>query len=103
MLRVLRDSLSGQAELRIVGEAGTLDRALTLVGRLRPDVVVMDAEIPGLDAASAIRALRQQTPQSAVVVISIEPDRLGPERLANRRSHKRRLGDRIWPPPALEQ
>ncbi len=78
MLRVLRDSLAGQAGLRIVGEAGTLVRALMLARRLCPDVLVLDAEIPGLDAVSAIRALRQQTPESAIVVISIEPDRLRP-------------------------
>jgi len=78
MLRVLRDSLAGQAGLRIVGEAGTLVRALMLARRLCPDVLVLDAEIPGLDAVSAIRALRQETPESAIVVISIEPDRLRP-------------------------
>jgi two-component system response regulator DevR len=78
MLRVLRDSLAGQADLRIVGEAGTLDRALMLARRLCPDVLVLDAEIPGLDAVSAIRSLRQQTPASAIVAISIEPDRLRP-------------------------
>jgi DNA-binding NarL/FixJ family response regulator len=78
MLRVLRESLAGQADLRLVGEAGTLERALTLARRRDPDVIVLDAEIPGLDAVSAIRALRQQTPESAIVVISIEPDRLRP-------------------------
>jgi DNA-binding NarL/FixJ family response regulator len=78
MLRVLRDSLAGQADRRIVGEAGTLDRALMLARRGCPDVLVVDAEIPGLDTVSAMRALRQQTPESAIVVISIEPDRLRP-------------------------
>jgi DNA-binding NarL/FixJ family response regulator len=78
MLRVLRESLAGQADLRIVGEAGTLDRALMLARRRRPDVLVLDAEIPGLDPVSATRALRQQTPEGAIVVISIEPDRLRP-------------------------
>jgi DNA-binding NarL/FixJ family response regulator len=78
MLRVLRESLAGQADLHIVGEAGTLDRALMLARRRRPDVLVLDAEIPGFDAVRAIRALRQQTPESAIVVISIEPDRLRP-------------------------
>jgi DNA-binding NarL/FixJ family response regulator len=77
MLRVLRESLSGQPDLRVVGEAGTLERALTLARRVRPEVVVVDAEIPGLDALYAISALRQQAPESAIVVASIEPDRVG--------------------------
>ena len=68
----------GQPDLRLVGEAGRLDRALMLTRRRRPDVLVIDAEIPGLDAVSAIRALRKQTPESAIVVISLEPDRLRP-------------------------
>ena len=78
MLRVLRESISGEQDLRIVGEAGTLERALTLAGRVRPDVVLVDAEIPGLDALRAISALRDAAPATAIVVISIEPDRLGP-------------------------
>jgi len=76
MLRVLRESLSGEPDLRIVGEAGTLERALTLASQVRPDVVVVDAEIPGLDAARAISSIGDEAPASAIVVISIEPDRL---------------------------
>ena len=78
MLRVLRESLSGEADLRVVGEAGTLARAVTLGRRFQPDLVVVDAEIPGLDAIRAVSAIRDQVPTSAIVVISIEPDRLGP-------------------------
>jgi DNA-binding NarL/FixJ family response regulator len=85
MLRVLRESLSGEPDLRIVGEAGTLERALTLASRVRPDIVVVDAEIPGLDALKAISALRDDAPASAIVVISIEPDRLGPAIRGKRR------------------
>lgn len=78
MLRVLRESLSGEADLLVVGEAGTLNRALALCRRFRPDVVIVDAEVPGLDAPSAVSAIRDQAPASAIVVISIEPDRLAP-------------------------
>jgi DNA-binding NarL/FixJ family response regulator len=76
MLRVLRESLLRQRGLRIVGQTGELDRALALASRLRPDVVVVDAEIPGLDVVRASGLLREHAPASAVLVVTLEPDRL---------------------------
>ena len=76
MLRVLRESLLHQPGLHIVGEAGTLDHALALAARLQPDVVVVDAEIPGLDAVRTSTLLREHAPASAVLVVTLEPDRI---------------------------
>jgi DNA-binding NarL/FixJ family response regulator len=76
LLRALRESLARDRGLRVVGEATSLERGLRLAARLRPDVVVLDAEMTGLDAASAIRAIRQRMPESALLVLTFEPDRM---------------------------
>ena len=39
--------LQAQGSITVVGEAGTVEEAVAVVGRLRPDVVTMDLEIPG--------------------------------------------------------
>src|SRR4051812_3084614 len=75
LLRVLRESLSSTFGLNIVGTATSLDRGLALAVRLKPDVVVLDAEIADMDAAYAVSTLRQRVPTSAVVVLTLEPDR----------------------------
>ena len=76
MRRALRELLLAEPGVRIVGEAGSLGRALLHVERLRPDIVLLDAEMADLDPVAAIRALRQRSPGSALIVVAIEPDRL---------------------------
>jgi DNA-binding NarL/FixJ family response regulator len=76
VLRALRESLARDPGMRVVGEATSLERGLTLAARLRPDIVVLDAEMTGLDASSAILAVSQRVPESALLVLTLEPDRL---------------------------
>jgi DNA-binding NarL/FixJ family response regulator len=76
MRRALRESLVSEPRVRVVGEAGSLGRGLRLAERLRPDLVLLDAEMADVDPSAAIRAFRQRVPSTALVVVTIEPDRL---------------------------
>lgn len=76
MLRALRESLARQPDVRIVGGAATVERGVRLAARLSPDVILVDAEIAHLNAANAIASLRDHAPASALIVITLEPDRL---------------------------
>jgi chemotaxis response regulator CheB len=76
MLRALRESLARQPDLRIVGGAATVERGVRLAARISPDVIVLDAEIAHLSVPNAVASLREHAPTSALIVISIEPDRL---------------------------
>jgi len=67
----LRMRLALEADEVIVGEAGDGAAGLELVARLRPDVVVMDIEMPAMDGMAATAALRHSAPGSAVVMLSI--------------------------------
>ena len=62
--------------MRVVGEAAAGDAAVALVAALRPDVVLMDIEMPRLDGIAATTAVRSVAPQSAVVMLSLYGDRL---------------------------
>ena len=71
---VVRDGLAAmlatQADFEVIGEAGTGAEAVDLAALLRPDVVLMDLEMPVLDGIEAIRQLRVAVPSVQVVVLT---------------------------------
>lgn len=64
---VVRDGLSGMIaqddRIVVVGEADDGATALEVIARMRPDVVLMDLRMPGMDGLSAIHALRRESQQ----------------------------------------
>lgn len=54
----------------LVGEAHEGAAALRIVGEARPDVVLMDVRMPGMDGLEAIGHIRERHPQTAVVVLT---------------------------------
>ena len=70
VLRGLTMRLALTPDIAIVGEAPNGDRALGLAGTLRPAVIVLDVNMPGLNGVHACTLLR--TPITAVVILSIE-------------------------------
>src|SRR6266581_4167523 len=73
--RGLRVRFHLEPDMQVVGEASTGSEALTLVKELKPDVVLMDIEMPEMDGIEVTAALQTAVPQSAVVILSIHTDR----------------------------
>ncbi|MFL6237420.1 MAG: response regulator [Thermoanaerobaculia bacterium] len=71
---VVRDGLAAmlgtQPDFQVIGEAGNGAEAVAEAARLRPDVVLMDLEMPALDGIEAIRRLRAADPAVQVVVLT---------------------------------
>jgi DNA-binding NarL/FixJ family response regulator len=70
----LHTLLSVQAELEVVGEAANGEEAMALARDLRPDVVLMDVQMPVLDGVAATRRLRQEQPECRVILLTTFDD-----------------------------
>jgi DNA-binding NarL/FixJ family response regulator len=60
--------------VEVLGEAGDGAGAISLAQSLRPDVILMDVRMPGMDGISTLRTIRALAPESAVVILSLYDD-----------------------------
>jgi DNA-binding NarL/FixJ family response regulator len=71
---LLRDGIAavvdGQPDMTIAGEAVDGSEAIERYRALRPDVTLMDLQMPVLDGTGAIRLIRQEFPRARIVVLS---------------------------------
>jgi two-component system response regulator DevR len=66
----LRTLLSDEPDLEIVAEAGSAEQALVQVANHRPDVVILDIQLPGRSGLEACRDIRKQFPDTQVVILT---------------------------------
>jgi DNA-binding NarL/FixJ family response regulator len=67
-------ALTGQPDLSCAGYASTGAEALRLVADLRPDVVLMDVDLPDCDGVATVERLRAEHPQTRIVVLTGSTD-----------------------------
>ena len=65
----LRALLEREPDITVVGEVSRGDEAVAVAGELRPDVVLMGLELPGLDALQATRLLVAGEPSAQVLIL----------------------------------
>ena len=70
----LRTLLEQQADLEVVGLAADGQSVLTQIGTCRPNVVLMDVSMPGLNGLEATRHLHTDHPDVAVLMLSMHAD-----------------------------
>lgn len=67
----LRRMLEAEVDMRVVGEAKNGLEVLPAVKRLRPDVLVLDLVMPGLNGVEVIRQVMEAAPETRIVVLSM--------------------------------
>ena len=71
----LRLSLSRAPHIRVIGEASDGASAVALAERRKPDVVIMDVRMPGMDGLEATKILTEKVPESAVLIFTAYSER----------------------------
>jgi two-component system response regulator NreC len=70
----LRLLLEQEEGFEVVAEVGDAAEAERVVGQLRPDVLVLDLSMPGVPSLTVIPRMRQQQPETQIVVLTMQND-----------------------------
>jgi len=63
-------ALQSQKDMELVGQAVDGEEALTLFRELRPDITLMDLQMPGMNGIATIEAIRKEFPKARIVVLT---------------------------------
>jgi DNA-binding NarL/FixJ family response regulator len=70
----LRLLIDGESDMKVIAEAGDGEAALRQALELKPDVVVMDISMPGMNGLAATRALKKARPDACIVTLTRHAD-----------------------------
>jgi len=70
----LRAILEDEPGFEVIGEANDGEEALHLVSELRPDIVLLDIAMPGIDGSECTRRLTMMYPQIHVLILTVYED-----------------------------
>jgi DNA-binding NarL/FixJ family response regulator len=68
--QALRIMLDMEPDVTVVGEAGDGEEAVSLVQELKPDLVILDVRMGGMDGVEATRQLHQLDPKIAILILT---------------------------------
>ena len=72
--RGVRELLSAEPDIDVIGEAGTAASALARLPALRPDVAVLDVRLPDGDGVAVCREIRSKLPETACLMLTAYGD-----------------------------
>ncbi len=72
MRKIITDILAGSSEIEVIGKARSGQEAIEKVTELRPDVVTMDIEMPGLDGLQALGYIMSECPTPVIMLSGAE-------------------------------
>jgi DNA-binding NarL/FixJ family response regulator len=75
VLAGLKALMQGDPTLRVIGEAVDGHTALKLAIELKPDVIVLDLSMPGMNGIRVAQGLRVRCPRCGILILSVHEDR----------------------------
>ena len=70
----LRMLFQSEPDMQVVGEVDSGAEAIAAVQKLRPDVVIMDVAMPGMNGIEATRQIKANSPETAVLALTMHED-----------------------------
>lgn len=67
--------LNAEPDIEVVGEAASAEEVIQKTSELKPDVILMDVSMPGMNGIEATRQIRRQFPRTAVLVLTVHGDK----------------------------
>ena len=77
----IRRLLEDSNEVNIVGEANCGEDSIKLAQELKPDVILMDVNMPGIGGVEACRRILQRNPEQKIIVLTIHNEQTFPKRM----------------------
>jgi two-component system invasion response regulator UvrY len=77
----IRRLLEDSKQIKIVGEADCGEDSITLAQQLKPDVILMDVNMPGIGGVEACRRILQRDPEQKIIVLTIHNEQTFPKRM----------------------
>jgi DNA-binding NarL/FixJ family response regulator len=74
MVKGIREALSGEPDIEIVGEASSGAQVLPLVARTSPDLLLLELRLPELDGLEVLELMQQAHPDVRVAILSVDND-----------------------------
>lgn len=97
--RILGEVLASDSELVVAGLAASGQRALERIGDLKPDLVTLDVEMPGMDGISTLVEIRKRFPRLPVIMFS---SLTGPAAAATVEALARGASDYVTKPTSMQ-
>lgn len=70
----LRQTIETMPALKVIGEAGDGEAALQSIRELKPDLCILDINMPGLDGLAVVRQMRTQQFQTEVIFLTMHKE-----------------------------
>lgn len=77
----IRRLLEDSQQVKIIGEADCGEDSVQLAQELKPDVILMDVNMPGIGGVEACRRILQRNPQQKIIVLTIHNEQTFPKRM----------------------
>ena len=77
----IRRLLEDTGQINIVGEAVCGEDSILLVQELKPDVILMDVNMPGIGGVETCRRILQRDPKQKIIVLTVHGEQTFPKRM----------------------